>query len=186
MPWKHNGRIIKEGRGWVSDDGVKHPGVWTRWTDSEKNNFGLVWEDPPVAEEPFDNRFYSGRDSDGTLIEKNLADVNEVDGNGDAITDPDTGQQMVTKGLKTEWIEITKEKANILLAETDWMIIRKAEKETAIPDAVQTYRNNVRTACDTREKEIDACSDTAALVTLYSSKEDGTPNMTQYPEDPNS
>ena len=46
----------------------------------------------------------------------------------------------------------------------------------------------MRTACDTREKEIDACSDTAALVTLYSSTEkDGvfTPNMTQYPEDPN-
>ena len=43
----------------------------------------------------------------------------------------------------------------------------------------------MRTACDTREKEIDACSDTAALVTLYSNKEDGTPNMTQYPEDPN-
>ena len=29
-------------------------------------------------------------------------------------------------------------------------------------------------------------SDTAALVTLYGYKEDGTPNMTQYPKDPNS
>ena len=29
-------------------------------------------------------------------------------------------------------------------------------------------------------------SDTAALVTLYSYKEDGTAYMTQYPEDPNS
>ena len=47
----------------------------------------------------------------------------------------------------------------------------------------------MRTACDTREKEIDACSDTAALVTLYGQTEkDGvfTPNMTQYPVDPNS
>ena len=62
--------------------------------------------------------------------------------------------------------------------------MRKAEKSTAIPTAIQTYRDAVRTACDTREKEIDACSNTAALVTLYGFKEDGTPNMTQYPDEP--
>ena len=45
--------------------------------------------------------------------------------------------------------------------------MRKTEKSTAIPSAITTYRDAVRTACDTREKEIDACSDTAALVTLY-------------------
>ena len=55
---------------------------------------------------------------------------------------------------------------NNLLARTDWMVVRKAEKGTAIPNATTTYRDNVRTACDTREKEIDACVDTKALVTL--------------------
>ena len=49
----------------------------------------------------------------------------------------------------------------------------------------------MRTACDTREKEIDACSDTAALVTLYGATYDSDGkfekfNMTQYPTDPNS
>ena len=75
-----------------------------------------------------------------------------------------------------------------MLAPYDWYVVRKAEKSTAIPTAITTYRDAVRTACDTREKEIDACSDTAALVTLYGSTEkDGvyTPNMTQYPDDPN-
>ena len=55
MPWKHNGKIIREGKGWVSDDGVKHPGVWTRWTDSEKAEYGLVWEEPPAPQEPYDD-----------------------------------------------------------------------------------------------------------------------------------
>ena len=76
-----------------------------------------------------------------------------------------------------------------LLSKYDWYVVRKAEKGTAIPTAITTYRDGVRTACDTREKEIDACSDTAALVTLYSAVlKDGvyTPNMTQYPEDPDS
>ena len=88
----------------------------------------------------------------------------------------------VKLGLKTQ----EKETAGSLLAKYDWYVVRKAEKSTAIPTAITTYRDGVRTACDTREKEIDACSDTAALVTLYGNKEDGTPNMTQYPKDPNS
>jgi predicted Zn-dependent protease with MMP-like domain len=79
--------------------------------------------------------------------------------------------------------------AGSLLARYDWYVVRKAEKSTAIPSAITTYRDAVRTACDTREKEIDACSDTAALVTLYGSTEQSDktfkPNMTQYPVDPN-
>ena len=88
----------------------------------------------------------------------------------------------VKSGLKAQ----EKETTGSLLAKYDWYVVRKAEKSTAIPTAITTYRDGVRTACDTREKEIDACSDTAALVNLYGNKEDGTPNMTQYPEDPNS
>ena len=78
--------------------------------------------------------------------------------------------------------------AGSLLAKYDWYVIRKAEASKAIPTAIKTYRTAVRTACATRETEIDNCADTAALVTLYGSTEkDGvySPNMTQYPEDPN-
>ena len=74
------------------------------------------------------------------------------------------------------------------MAPYDWYVVRKAETSKAIPTAIKTYRTAVRTACTTRETEIDNCADTAALVTLYGSTEkDGvvTPNMTQYPEDPN-
>ena len=81
--------------------------------------------------------------------------------------------------------------AGSLLAKYDWYVVRKAEKSTAIPTAITTYRDAVRTACDTREKEIDACKDTAALVTLYGATYDKDGNfekynMTQYPEDLNS
>ena len=95
------------------------------------------------------------------------------------------GSAKALDGVKSRLKAQEKETAGSLLAKYDWYVVRKAEKSTAIPTAIQTFRDGVRTACDTREKEIDACSDTAALVTLYSSKEDGTPNMTQYPDDPN-
>ena len=70
MPWKHNGRTLKAGKAWVSDSGVKHPAIWMRWSDSEKKDNGLTWEDPPASQEPFDERFYWGRQTDGSLIEK--------------------------------------------------------------------------------------------------------------------
>ena len=93
---------------------------------------------------------------------------------------------MVILGVKSVLKAQEKANAGSLLAKYDWYVLRKAEKSNALPTAITTYRDAVRTACDTREKEIDACSNTAALVTLYSYKEDGTPNMTQYPVDPNS
>ncbi len=73
-----------------------------------------------------------------------------------------------------------------MLAKYDWYVVRKAEKSTAIPTAITTYRDGVRTACNTRETEINACADTAALVTLYGATYDSDGkfekyNMTKYP-----
>ena len=47
--WKHNGRVIRIGRSWMSDDGFKHPSNWDVWSSDEKAAFGLVWEDDPVV-----------------------------------------------------------------------------------------------------------------------------------------
>ena len=52
MPWKHQGKIIREGRGWVDADGVKHPTNWASWSDEEKTAKGLVWQDPPPPPPP--------------------------------------------------------------------------------------------------------------------------------------
>ena len=147
---------------------VHYPANWLRLsTADEKTALGIT----EVADDPvYDGRFYNG---DGSA--KALADTTEtVD-----------GVEYTTLGVKSVLKLDEKATAGSLLAKYDWYVVRKAEKSTAIPTAISTYRDGVRTACDTREKEIDACADTAALVTLYSNKEDGTPNMTQYPDDPN-
>ena len=183
MPWKHNGRTIKEGKAWIADDNTKHPGGWLKWTAERKKVMGLVWEDPPAPEAPFDNRFYWGRKKDGTLIERSLTDVNEVDSDGNKIIDPITNQQMVTKGLKTIWIEKTKQTANELLSKTDWMITRKTEKGTAIPDATTKYRDSVRTACNTIETKINDCSSLADFIKLFNTPvdSDGKPTGDNAP-----
>ena len=150
---------------------IQYPANWLRLsTAKEKKDLGIT----EVTDAPtYDSRFYWG---DGTA--KALDDKTEtVD-----------GKEIKTLGVKSILKAQEKDLACSLLAKYDWYIVRKAEKSTAIPASITTYRDGVRTACDTREKEIDACKDTAALVTLYGSTEKDevvTFNMTQYPEDPN-
>mgnify|MGYP003136327287 FL=1 len=175
MPWKHNSVIVREGRSWEDKNGVKHPRNWTIWSDSEKKSMGLTWEDPPASEAAFDNRFYSGRQSDGTLIPKSLTDVNEVDSAGNAIKDLD-GNQIVTPGLKTTWVAKTKRTANDKLAMHDWYVTRKAEKDVAIPSSVTTYRDAVRTKCAEIETALNNAADLTAFMALFDDERnsDGT------------
>ena len=159
---------------------VHYPANWLRLSTSQEKKYIGITE---VADDPvYDGRFYNG---DGSA--KTLDDVNATDKDGNLLKNED-GSQMVIQGVKSVLKAQEKATAGSLLAKYDWYIVRKTEKSTAIPTTITTYRDAVRTACNTREKEIDACSDTAALVTLYGSTEkDGvfTPNMTQYPTDPN-
>jgi hypothetical protein len=50
--------------------------------------------------------------------------------------------------------------------QSDWEITRKAEKGTAIASATTTYRDKVRTACDTIETKINNCSSLADFIKL--------------------
>jgi hypothetical protein len=179
MPWKKSdGTYIKEGKGWVGVDGTKFPSVWRRFSDTELKSFGLTWEDPPASAEPVDTRFYWGRNNDGSLIEKSLTDVNSVDEDGKAVIDPITGKQAIQLGLKSIWITQTKQTANDLLSNTDWMVTRKSEKGTAIPDATTTFRDSVRTKCAEIETKINACSSLADFMKLFDAPVDSDGNPT--------
>ena len=166
-----------------SHNDINYPANWLRLSSAqEKKDLGIT----EVAAAPtYDSRFYW---NDGTA--KPLDDENATDKDGNLLKD-ENGDQVVNLGVKSILKAQEKATAGSLLGKYDWYVVRKAEKSTAIPSAITTYRDGVRTACDTREKEIDACSDTAALVTLYGATYDSDGkfekfNMTQYPNDPNS
>ena len=161
---------------------IQYPANWLRLSSAqEKKDLGIT----EVADDPvYDGRFYNG---DGSA--KALDDVDAKDQEGNLVKD-ENGNQVVTLGVKSVLKAQEKVTAGSLLAKYDWYVVRKAETSKAIPTTIKTYRTAVRTACTTRETEIDACSDTAALVTLYGVTTDSEGkfvkfNMTQYPEDPN-
>jgi len=181
MAFKLDGKPLAVDVAFTHND-IQYPANWLRLTTkAEKEAIGITEEaDDPV----YDTRFYWG---DGTA--KALDDVDAKDSDGKLIKNED-GSQMVIQGVKSVLKAQEKATAGSLLAKYDWYVIRKAEASKAIPTAIKTYRTAVRTACATRETEIDNCSDTAALVTLYGATYDKDGNfekfnMTQYPEDPN-
>ena len=47
------------------------------------------------------------------------------------------------------------------------MITRKSEKDTAIPSDVTTYRDAVRTKCDSIETAINNCSNLTEFMALF-------------------
>ena len=68
--------------------------------------------------------------------------------------------------LKTNWIDQQKATAGSMLAQTDWMIIRKEETTAVVPSATTAYRGTVRTQCKKREDQITACDTTYKLAAL--------------------
>jgi len=163
MPWKYSGRIIRVGKAWVDNNGTQYPAVWSNYSADEKAAIGLTWEDEVAAH---DNRFYWGRNADGSLIPRSLTDIDAVDEDGKAILD-ENGKQRVTLGLKSNAIALAKTQAAGQLAPYDWYVTRKSEKSTAIPSAVSTYRDAVRTACAAIETSITNAADLAAFMALY-------------------
>ena len=133
-------------------DGVQRPANWLRLSTPRDRELAGITE---VAEtnQVWDQKFYWGYDSDNNLIPKQLDDVTDDDGN-------------TTTGLKTLWKAKQNEIAASLLAPSDWRVIKAKETSTNIPSTWKTYRAAVRTACNTRQSEIDACSDVAALKEL--------------------
>ena len=78
----------------------------------------------------------------------------------------DSAERLVTKGLKSQWIAQTKAAANSELAQTDWMVIRKAERNIDVPATVAAKRAAIVAECDRLEVAIAGCADVEALIAV--------------------
>jgi len=78
------------------------------------------------------------------------------------------GTDRALADVKADGIASAKGVAFRLLGEYDWYVVRNAEKNTAIPSEITTYRDAVRTALSNIETAINACSTLSAYKTKYS------------------
>ena len=165
--WKYGSKNIREHKSWVDDNGITHPRNWHIWSAAEKEAAGLVKVTP---ETPPDSRLYTwGYQANDVTISstaKSLTDINVVDDNGDPVLD-DNGDQMVQLGVRSELKAAVKTQQGSLLSQTDWAVTRKAEKTTAIPANIVTWRDAIRTKATAMEDAIDGAADTAAVAALF-------------------
>lgn len=101
-----------------------------------------------------------------TNTPKALEDVTET---------PEGGEPVTTKGLKSQWIAQNKANANSQLASTDWMVIRKAERDVAIPSDVVTERAKIIADCTAKEAAITAATTMEAFIDVVAPVNTGTP-----------
>ena len=179
--YTHNGRTIQANRAWTSDDGYQHPSTWTKcWGEADLERWSVTWTDDPVKKS-FNGTFYHGYevDADGNetdkLIPRSLVDVEAKDVEGNNLKDAD-GNNIIMLGLKSIWVAKKKVEANDLLSKTDWYVTRNQEKDTAIPSAITTERDAIRTACADIETKITNASDLDAFIALFDKKDNGDPS----------
>jgi len=151
--------------------GTLYPSNWLQQsTEDEKTAIGIRWVDDPVRA---DDRFYWNGNTD---TPKALEDVDAVDENGDPLwvqvwnaeTEQmeDTSERLVTRGLKYTWIAQVKDTAGKMLAQTDWMVIRKTERDVAIPSATVTQRAAIVTECARLETAITNAANMNAFIAV--------------------
>jgi hypothetical protein len=166
-----NGQPISIDRAYTAPDGTKYANLRD---PAIRSALGVVEVPDP---ESYDQRFYWGVGNP-----KLLDDREEVDENGDpmfvkvlgevngkpAMVDSD--ERLVTKGLKSQWIAQVKDTAGKMLAQTDWMVIRKAERDVAIPESTQAYRAAVVAEANRIEEAIKACTSVEELIAVINNQ----------------
>ena len=178
-------RMLNGNKGITIGDNQYPRAIFSLWSEAERNAINIYtvtidtskrkdeeWYINTNITYSFDGTNATGSYGDATA--KAHADTlftaqDEEDGLG-------TEDDVKVEGLKTKLIRIVKSQAEGELNRTDWYITRKAEKNTAIPSAITTHRDAVRSKQDSMCTAITNASDTPALETLYTytEQEDGS------------
>jgi len=172
MPFKLGTKTIQLDTPFTHND-IQYPANWIRLaTEEDKSAIGLVWEADAVrASDVF---YWDGNinnpkaledkeesDQDGNPLYVKVLGV--VDGKPAMV---DSTERLVTKGLKSNFISQVKTTAGSILAQTDWMVIRKAERNIALPTAIANYRASIVSKADNLETAISAVTTVEELIAL--------------------
>ena len=150
-----NGKHLPEGVGFKDANGTQYASNWLNLsTEEEKLAIGITWVADPVRA---DDRFYWDGDINNP---KALEDVTETV----------EGKEYTTKGLKSQFIAQVKDTAGKLLAQTDWYIIRKAERNVDIPEEIALKRTQIVTEANRLETDIKASTTVEGLIEVLNAQ----------------
>ena len=130
-----NGKRLQEGTVFKDAEGNTYPPNWlNQSTEEQKEAIGITWVPDPVRA---DDRFY-------------------WDGNIDSPKDLDNLKQIFTAQIK--------DTAGKLLSQTDWMVVRKVERNIDIPSEVALKRTGIVKEVNRLEVDINATETVEDLI----------------------
>lgn len=136
-----NGNRLQEGVSFTDANGVQYPPQWlNQATLEQKQAIGITEVPDPVRA---DDRFYW---------------------NGDINNPKDLD------GLKTQFVAQVKDTAGKLLSQTDWVVIRKAERNVEIPSEIALKRTQIVTEANRLETDINASSTVENLIEVLNTQ----------------
>jgi hypothetical protein len=145
--WKYEDRTIRPGKGWVDDNGVRHPSNWHIWSGEEKAKYNIK---EIIEDRPPDSRLYSwSMNSNGKI----------------------TSTAKAFDGVKSTLKDTVKEQQGSLLSQTDWAYIRHYDTGKDVPANIETWRNAIRAKATEMENAIDNATDTDAVAALFVSQD---------------
>jgi hypothetical protein len=158
MAYLINGQPVNIRVEYFRADGVRYDNLLN---PSVRAKLGVVETNDPDPFEPaapdYDQRFYWGPNNP-----KQLEDL--------TVTPEEGRESYVQKGMKSNWIAQVKDTAGKMLAQTDWMVIRKAERNIDIPAEVITKRAAIVAECDRLEAAITATPDVESFIQVVTSQ----------------
>jgi len=150
-----NGNRLPEGVPFTDAEGNQYPANWLNLsTEEEKDAAGITW----VADASrADDRFYW----DGDITNPKALDDK---------TETVDGKEYITKGLKSNFVAQVKDTAGKLLNATDWMVIRKAERNVDIPAETVAKRAAIVAEANRLETVINATTTVEALIEVLNAQ----------------
>lgn len=135
-----NNQPLTIGNPFQTDDGTRYPANWLQLS-TEEDRIAIGISEIPDNKIYYDDRFY--------WSPENPKDLDQ---------------------LKSQWISQIKDTAGKLLSQTDWMIIRKVERNINIPDDVQIYREKVIAESNRLELDIQNCNNIDDFIVIVTNQ----------------
>jgi hypothetical protein len=143
---------------WQDKNGTEYsPDYLISLTSDQKQDLGIY--DVAYANRP-DDRFYTITQNEPTFdqAEKIVK-----------VTYTSVAKDLENSELKKEWIASVKQMANNTLAQTDWMLVRKIERNVDVPAKTVTYRAAVIAEANRLTAGITAATEITELISLVTS-----------------
>lgn len=152
MAYTLNNTPINIDAPYTAPDGTRYPNLRD---PAIRAALGVV----EVADEAtYDQRFYWGVGNPKILDDIAAAPQEE------------NGEPSIQKGLKSQWIAQVKDTAGKMLAQTDWMELRKLTRQIEIPAAIVTTRAAILAECERLETAIMSCTSVEELISIVNNQ----------------